>query len=189
MVHESLRKLATLAQVPVEMISAGTTVPQLYVRKVARVGNISIDPHRILEADCLRWLLLMGEERSELPQLAMLNLSPDHFSIPAYRQIYERYISAYQEGRPRDLLSLAIDLGEEEGQQVLSEVLEKKINRERALEHFQQSLLKLLERSWMEKREEIKRRIQSGEYSEDEVLELAKEFDRLKQSPPIVNCK
>lgn len=188
MVHESLRKLANLVQVPVEMISAGTAASQMYVRKVARVGNISIDPHRILEADCLRWLLLMGEERSELPQLAMLNLSADDFSISTYRLIYERYISAYQEGRPRDLLSLAIDLGEEEGQQVLSEVLEKKINRDRALDHFQQTLLKLLERRWMEKREEIKRKIQSGQYSDDDVLELAKEFDQLKRSQPVLQC-
>ena len=38
----------------------------------------------------------------------------------------------------------------------------------------------------MDKREEIRSKIQSGQYSGDEVLELAKEFDILKKNPTSV---
>jgi DNA primase len=47
---------------------------------------------------------------------------------------------------------------------------------------WKESLQKILDRNWMDKREEIRSKIQSGQYSGDEVLELAKEFDILKKN-------
>lgn len=185
MVHESLRKLALLVQVPEEVVGVGSVaLPQLNMRRAAHVGQLVVDPNRILEADVLRWLLLMGEEKQELTDLVRKNLIAEDFRVPSYRGIYESYMKAFQEQRPRDLLAIAIDLESAEGQEVISEILQKKINREKALDHLGQSILKILERNWMEKREAVKRSIQSGKYSDEQVLELVKQFDHIKKNPP-----
>ena len=59
---------------------------------------------------------------------------------------------------------------------MLTELLHKKINRDRAETLFEETMQKILERNWMLKREEIKMRIQSAELSEEEALALAKQF-------------
>ncbi len=66
----------------------------------------------------------------------------------------------------------------------MAEMLQKKVNREKAEAGFLESLQKLLERNWMREREEIKLKIYSGGCSEAEVLELARRFDALKKERP-----
>ena len=45
---------------------------------------------------------------------------------------------------------------------------------------------KILDRNWMEKREGIKRKIQSGQCTDEEALLLLREFDELKRAQPNV---
>ena len=42
---------------------------------------------------------------------------------------------------------------------------------------------KILDRNWMLKREEIKTRIHSGQCSDEEALELAKQFEEIRRTP------
>ena len=108
MIHESLRKLARLTQTPDAILGAPEErVPQTFVKRSASVTFTEIDPDRILEADLLRWLLLMGETSPELIKMAQLNLKPDHFRSSVGRALYEKYMASAQEGAPKDLLSLA----------------------------------------------------------------------------------
>lgn len=187
MVHESLRKLARLTQTPESMIGGPEeSSPQIYIKRSASVSLSSVDPDRVLEADLLRWLLLMGESCSELVSIAEKNLRSEHFRISAARTLFEKYLAAAKENRPRDLLSLTIDLNQPEPQLFLAEMLQKRINRERALPLFIETVQKMLERHWMQQREEIKLKIYSGQCSEAEVLELAKRFDALKRERPEV---
>ena len=187
MVHESLRKLARLTQTPEAIIGAPEeNVPQIHIKRASSVSFSSIDPDRILEADLLRWLLLMGQSCPELIGIAEKNLKGEHFRTLAGRGLYEKYLEAVKEGKPCDLLSLMIDLEDAEQQLFLAEVLQKKVNRERALICFTETVQKVLERHWMQKREEIKVKIYSGQCSEAEVLELAKQFDALKKQRPEV---
>ncbi len=185
MIRESLRKLARLTQVPESMIGGiEESSPQIYIKRSASVTFSEIDPDRILEADLLRWLFLMGESCPELLPLAEKNLQEGHFRLNAARILFDKYKAAAKEGRPRDLLSMAIDLDQAEAQLFLAEILQKKVNRERAVPCFIETIEKMLERHWMHQREEIKLKIYSGRCSEEEVLLLAKQFDQLRKERP-----
>lgn len=185
MVHESLRKLAKLTQTPESMLGAGEEpVPQIHIKRAASVTFTDIDPDRILEADLLRWLFLMGESCPGLIHVAQANLKPEHFKIAAGRSLFEKYLAAAKENKPRDLLTLAIDLEQAEQQLFLAEVLQKRVNREKALSCFIETVQRMLERHWMNQREEIKLKIYSGKCTETEVLELARQFDQIKKIRP-----
>lgn len=188
MVRESLRKLARLTQIPESMVGASEEItPQIHIKRSASVTFSEVDPDRILEADLLRWLFLMGDSCPELLPLAENNLREEHFRLSAARILFEKYKAAVKENRPRDLLSLAIDLDQAEPQLFLAEILQKKVNRERAVTCFIETVEKILERHWMQQREEIKLKIYSGRCSEEEVLTLAKQFDKLKKERPQIN--
>jgi DNA primase len=185
MIHESLRKLARITNTPESLVGAPEeNSPQVYIKRTASVTFTEIDPDRILEADLLRWLLLMGQTLPQLFALAAANLTSDHFRIAAARRLFEKILAAAQEEKTFDLLSLAIDLESPDQQLFMAEVLQKKINRDRAQACFSETVQKMLERHWMHQREEIKIKIYSGSCSEAEVLELARKFDELKKARP-----
>jgi DNA primase len=185
MVHESLRKLSKLTHVPEETIGVGIEhIPQIYIKRSASVGELNVDPDRILEMDLLRWLLLMGESFPHFIEIAKINLQPIHFRVSICRLIYQTYLDAATQQNSLDLLSVAIDLDDAEAQMLMSDILQKMVNKEKAEEHFLETIQKLLDRHWMFEREEIRMKIHSGRYSDEEVLQLAKQFDDLKKHPP-----
>jgi DNA primase len=187
MIHESLRKLARITNTPESLVGAPIkeeNSPQIYIKRTASVTFTEIDPDRILEADLLRWLLLMGQTLPKLFALAAANLTSTHFRVAAGRRLFEKIMEAAQLDKPFDLLSLAIGLDSPDQQLFMAEVLQKKINRDRALACFIETVQKMLERHWMHQREEIKIKIYSGSCSEAEVLELARKFDEVKRARP-----
>lgn len=185
MVHESLRKLSDLIHVPPEVIGI-ETLQTFPLRRAGRIASIEIDPDRILETDLLRWLFLMGETNRRLIDIAKGNIQAGHFRVEICQKLYNLYLAAFDEGRPRDLLSFAAHLEKEEDQKIFSEMIERKINVQKAEEGIIETVRKILERNWMEKREAIKTEIQRGSLKEEEVLELAKQFDEIKRHPPRV---
>jgi len=187
MIHESLRKLARITQTPESIIGTPEqNTPQIYIKKSASVTFTEIDPDRILEADLLRWLFLMGESMPLLISISELNLTPEHFRLGASKSLFMKYMEASKENKPRDLLTLAIDLEQAEQQLFMAEILQKRVNREKANVCFIETVQKILERHWMQQREEIKLKIYSGTCSESEVLELARAFDQIKKARPQV---
>lgn len=187
MVHETLRKLAHLMKVPEDYVGVGREqVPNVYIKKSASVGSQTIDPDRILETDLLRWLILLGQEQPKLMDLARANLKNDDFRVSICQKIYHLLMENYENRRPSDLLSMAIDLDDAEGQLVLSDLVQKKVNKERAEQQLIETIQRILDRNWMEKRETIKIRIHSGMCSDEEAHEMAKQFDDLKRNPPRV---
>ena len=70
MVHESLRKLSQLMQIPEEMVE-GQLPPHILLKRSASLGQPDIDPDRVLEIDLLRWLILEGESLPNLKTLAL----------------------------------------------------------------------------------------------------------------------
>lgn len=187
MVHETLRKLAHMLKVPEDLIGIGREeVPNVYINRTASIGTQMIDPDRILETDLLRWLLLLGQQQTRLIDLARANLKKEDFHVSVCQNIFEVYCHNYANQRSCDLLSIAIDLDDVEGQLVLSDLVQKKVNKDRAEPQLKETIQKILDRNWMEKREEIKMRIQSSQCSDEEAHELAKRFDDLKRNPPRV---
>lgn len=186
MVHESLRKLAQLTKTPEEMIGVGQEhVPNLFIKKSASIGQQSVDADRVMESDCLRWLLLMGSSLPHFVDIVKLNLQPSHFRVDICRALYQAYLDHYVHQKPCDYLTLALHLDENEGQVLMTELLQKKVNRDKAEEHYIQSVQRVLDRNWMEERETIKRQIQSSTCSDEEVLVLVKKFDALKNPPQV----
>jgi DNA primase len=64
--------------------------------------------------------------------------------------------------------------------------MDKKVNMQRAEEGIKETIHKILLREWMDQREAIKMKIHSGKCSDEEALELAKQFDAIKKKPPEV---
>ncbi|NGX41102.1 MAG: DNA primase [Candidatus Anoxychlamydiales bacterium] len=186
MVHESLRKLAKLTQTPEKMIPIESEAPNVYIKKQADLAFSDINPDLILETDLLRQLFLQGPSKPELIEIVKNNITAEHFKIRVCKNLYSKFMSSHKENILKDLLSFAIDLENAEERLFLSEMLQKKINLDKVKENFINTIQKILDRYWMEKREEIKLKIHSSNFSDDEVLELAKEFDDLKNQRPTI---
>lgn len=185
MVHESLRKLAHLLQIPESSVGVGEQhLPNFYIKTSANAGGHAVDPDRILEFDFLRWLLLMGSSEEGYFEFACAHLKVEDLQLPIARSIYQVYKENIEAGKPCDPLSIAAELDDSEGVQVISEILERKVNRERAEIHFIETLQRILDRNWMEISDAIRMKIQAGNCSDDEVLDLVREFDELKRNPP-----
>ena len=186
MVHESLRKVAHLLHVPEEMVATGMPIGRAtYIKRSDSTGAVSVDPDRVLEADLLRWLLLIGDSDLKVVEISKANLRPEHFRVPVCRQLYQAYLEAFEKKLPHDLLSLAIRLDDPEGQDFFSELTTKKINLDRAEVHFKETVQQLLTRHWMEKGEEIRLKIQSNQ-ADDEILALVKQYDGHRRNPIIM---
>lgn len=185
MVHESLRKLSHLVQVPESMVTeASQPTRNVFIKKSGSAGMLDIDPDRILEADLLRWLLLVAPARPDLLHIAEQNVPPDKLVNVPCRKFYETYLARTHAKEPLDLLGLMIQIESEEGSALVAELLQKKINKERAESSFMECLQKILDRNWMQCREAIKMRLHSGQCTDEEATELAKQFDEIRKNPP-----
>lgn len=180
MVHESLRTIAKLTKVPESILGVGAT-PIAGIKRFGTIGKESIDPDRVLETDLLRWILLKKDPR--LYEIAKLNIAEDLFQNPLCKKMYRSII---QKQEPTDLIGLGSILENEEEQKLLGEIIHKKVNLQKAEEGVIEVVHRLLIRRWMEEREAIKNKIQSGTCSESEVLQLAKAFDAIKKNQPTV---
>ncbi len=194
MVHESLRALAELARVPEEMVqgeklllSMPKAAPDRGEPDKVVSAPQKVDPDRILETDLMRWLFLVGESQPALVELIRANLDETHFRVPICKQLYALYLHCYAENKPRDLLALGASLEDAQDQLFLSEIMQKKINLQRAKDGIVETIRQILTRRWLQKREEIRVKIHSGKCSEAEVLELAKQFDDIKKNAPQVS--
>ncbi|MBN2479693.1 MAG: DNA primase [Parachlamydiales bacterium] len=186
MVHESLRKLARLTSSPESILSLDKDFESknVYIKKHSKISDIDVNFDLILETDLLRILFLHGASNARLIQIAKDNIQEKHFKITVCRNLFKKYLQSIEEGKVKDLLSFAIDLENVEERLFLSEMLQKKINQDKLEETFLKTTMEILQRYWMEKREEIKLKIHSSKCSDDELLELAKEFDEIKNNRP-----
>jgi DNA primase len=181
MVHESLRKLASLAHVPESVLGAGQdTVAQILVKRSGTLSPAQVDPDRVLETDLLRWLLLMGSTLPRLVGIVQANVSEKHFKVESCRCLFVRYMQAHQARHTCDLLSLITDAPE--AQELFAEITAKRVNMHKAEEGLIDAVRALLQRRWLEEREEIRKEMQA----DSENLDLVKRFAALK--PPEIIC-
>ncbi len=184
MVHESLRKLAEIACVPQEVVGVGllATMPAP-VRKTQTAGSTEIDPDRIIEADLLRWLFMASAHDVLIAAMIQLNITKDFLLLEPAKYLFDLYFSSQG---TQDLLSLSTHAEDLDSALFLAEILSKKINVEKAYEGTVHAIYKILEREWMKTRAELIERMQKNSTSEEETLQLVKEFDLLKKQPPQV---
>lgn len=192
MVHESLRKLARLMQVPesfVVDVEQRKEWRSIYVKRGSNLFEVDVDPRRVVEVDLLRWLFLLGGSMPMVAQLAKDNLNSQHFSTEICRRFFSIYMEKFVQQESVDLLTIANNLEGAEEQLLFSEIVQKRVNTKRAKEGVLETINKLLEYHWMEERENIKLQIQSGRCSEEEILHLAKRFDAIKATQPKVQIE
>ncbi len=188
MVHESLRCLARLLQVPEEMVTNNQIAPSQYlIRKSASAGLLEINPDRILEADLLRWVIVCGEKNVEFLAIVQQHLTSDDFRVEVCRQIFKSIEHLAANGERWDLLTLASTSPDSSIQELINELLQRRIDKNRGQQLLIASIQKLLDRNWMLKCEDIRMKIQSGQCSDDEALSLLKQFDQLKRNPPKIS--
>ena len=185
LVHESLKKLATIAGVPEVTIGMGAHVADGFIRRSESVAKFSIDPNKILETDLIRWILL-SEDPKKWIELSKKNITVEQMKTPGCKNLYAALLSSYEQNLPIDLLSLGSDVAGAEEQEILADLMQRKINIQKAEEGIKESIRKIQLRHWMEQREAIKIQIQQSNSSEEEVLLLAKKFDELRKNPPVV---
>lgn len=185
LIHESLKKLAEIAQVPEASVGIDQIyMPDLFISKQESIRLQEVDGDRILELDLLRWLLMGTSQHPEILGIAKANLKQNHFRVPIAWKLYMS-LSEYQSSC-FDLLAIGSSLNDPEEQKLLSELLQRKINLNKTKEGFLEVLRKILLRDWMQKREQIRIEIQSVTHSEEETLQLARQFDMLKNQVPEV---
>jgi DNA primase len=186
MVHESLKRLASLLQVPEEIIGIDHRQgPVSYIRQSGSVGGLTgfgVDPNRVLEGDALRWLLVTSRKKPELAKVLRDNLKEEDFKVTHCRGLFRAMTEA---GDNLDTLTLASTI-DEEGQVVLAEVLDKKINPERAEQQVVETVQKILERNWMLERDAIHQKIKVGGKTDEEMTDLLKAFGELQKNRPKV---
>ncbi len=187
MVHESLRKLAEISQVPEAALGIGQiSLPDLFIKKSSSLKIQEIDPNRILEGDLIRWLVFASPQYPQLITIAKANISEGDLCIPGAARLYAEFLQTFEEQRPCDLLALGACLEGEEDQKLLSEIMQRKINLVKAEEGFKETIRKILVRQWMDEREGIRVKLQSGALSDAEALDLARQFDEIKKRVPTV---
>lgn len=175
-VHESLRRLAHLVNVPEKLIGIEQEKQEnVFIKKTGTISDMHIDPDRILETDLLRWLYL----KPEFGTLIKKNLQLNHFRVSVCRRLYKKYLE-----NEEAFFDSPLKIDNPEEKLCLSEILSRQVNLDRADEGVETTILKLLERKWMMEREAIKMQIHSGQLDDDEVFKLAKDFDRLKNETP-----
>ncbi len=176
MVHESLKKLSALTQIPEELFGIDVLQPRTlhFKSSIKKAQSADIDPDRILEQDLLRILLLYGNGSEELISLARNNIAPSDLRNPLARKLYERFPLNF------------FDIMDEELEPFLSEILNKKMLHAKAKEQLIATIQRIKERNWMHERESIKMKIHSGKASEEELMQLVKQFDELTKQMPSV---
>ncbi len=185
MVHESLKKLAEISQVPEAALGVGQiSLPDLFIKKSSSLKIQEIDPNRILEGDFIRWLVFASPQYPQLITIAKANISKGHLCVPGAARLYAEFLLAFEEQRPCDVLTLGACLESEEDQKLLSEIMQRKINLVKAEDGFKETVRKILVRQWMDEREAIRAKLQSGALSDEEALNLARQFDEIKKRIP-----
>ncbi len=188
MVHESFRQLAALLKIPEETLGVPAPAVRAAVKKQssAKLLGFDIDPHRILEIDILRWALLSGEQQTRVLSLLEHNDVAQKMRVPLFRQLLEACLEARANDKPCDFLSLASMIDEKEEPLLMTQILQKKVNLQKAEEGCLATLTSLLQRDWLEETEKIKIKIQSGSCTDEEALQLARRFSEIKKHPPQV---
>lgn len=189
MVHESLKRLCSLAQIPEDLLGIGTIVsPSIYAKKAQAIGDrASVDPDRVLEADLLRWLILYGHVEKTVVELCSKNIGIEDLVHPVAKKLYDRVLQMLQESGRVDMTALVNECNDEAVEQLIQEILEKKVNRDKVELHLIETLKRIKERNWMRERDRVAAKLQDKSLSEEEQMRYLAEFSALKKAAPCIH--
>lgn len=189
LIHESLKKLATLAEVPSETLG----VVNIPVRRaISQVVNPLQEVPFLLEGgieeDLLRWLLLLGASDPFIWKVCKLNIGPEYFKNKLLGELYTLFLEQLEREGQIDLLGVYTLVSVPELSHLLEQLRGKKLHKEKAHDQIKETIVKLKQKKLFDEREIVRKRILSGEVTEEESLLLAQLFDQLKNLIPHVEC-
>lgn len=189
LVHESLRRLAHLAQIPEKAL-----LQPRPLKTGARQSSVEgdsptskpLEPERILEGVFIGSLLQVAQQARWRPALlrASAQLRPEDLQLKAAGAIYRQLLKKGESQTLPTLSSLIHSTPDVETARLLHEIAERKWSSSRAPGQFQESLNAIVRRNWMTRREAIRLRIQSGTQSDEQAMALTRELAELIQNPP-----
>ncbi|MBI5274724.1 MAG: DNA primase [Chlamydiales bacterium] len=186
MVHEGIKKIAQICDVPLSIVQDDIPKVTPAFKSYINVNDLRFDPDKRLEMNLIRYMILSAHIDSKIYRFIMGNIKVGDLQVEVCRNLFQMIIAKIEKENKLDLIHFAIELDNIHLQEFFSEVMQKKGIDEKMEDAAKEVVKKILNRNWMMQREKIKNEIQSGRYSEEEVLSLAKQFDILKSAPPVI---
>lgn len=192
-IHEYLKQLASLVKVPepavFSYLSSITSAEEKGKKAVAKKepsdhGSSSetppekkvskkISPGMILEADVIRCLLFAKPEEEFVPATVKHYLSPEQFHCAEYRSIFVMAMNHYNERQTLpsmdDMMALAW------GTEAMSLLVDRRMNTELMRDIVVQSIQKLLDKHWRDKKRKLCQQTGKGLDSLQEYVRLTEE--------------
>jgi len=172
LIHESLKKLSVLADIPERLLGVYSSKPSVKKHSAA----LEIDKDQILDMDVIRFFYLA--KLQDLPFLKLFSLNEPVFKSEHALKLYEAISSSSNLEAMPFLAELDPDL-----HPYFEKLFEKKINRLKLQEGAKEAIFKVLERDWLEKRKQLQEDITKAENEKDQ-LKLTLKMTMLLKSPP-----
>lgn len=172
LIHESLKKLAQLADIPERLFG-------IYGQKVAKAQlskEISVNKDHILDMDAIRFYYLLKQQN--LPGSELFLKNAVEFVSPVAIKLFEIIKNAEVFDTMPFLASLDPELHSH-----FETLFDKKINRLKLLDGAKEVIMKMLERSWLLQRQCIQEDIAKATEEKDQ-LKLTLKLTMLLKSPP-----
>ncbi|AKR40903.1 DNA primase [Chlamydia trachomatis] len=190
-IHEYLRQLASLVKVPepavLSYLSSITSATEDKGKKVSAKepsseseqtsteGKISkkISPRMILEADVIRCLLFAKPEDEFVPTTVKQYLSPEEFHCAEYRAIFVMAMNHYNDRQTLpstdEMMSLVV------GTEAMTLLVARRMNTELMRDIVVQSIQKLLDKHWRDRKRKLCHQTGKGLDSLQEYVRLSGE--------------
>jgi len=172
LIHESLKKLSQLSDIPERLLGVSS-----YKAPRPKISTeIDINKDHILEMDVIRFYYLA--KLQNVPFLHLFHKNPLEFQTSQAQRLFKAITVATNLDMMPFMSELDVELHAD-----FETLFEKKINRLKLLEGVKGVIYKLLERSWLQKRQQIQSEIEKADNEKDQ-LKLTLKMTLLLKSPP-----
>lgn len=176
LIHESLKRLAQLADIPERVLGLSSYRPS---NRQAPIDFV-IDKDQIADQDVLRFFYLA--KLQNLPCVKLFTLNVLEFASQKAQALFEAILNAPTLETIPFMSSLDPLLHED-----FEALFKTKVNRLKLEEGAKGVVYKLLERSWLKQRQALGERIQNTP-DEQQQKQLLLEHSLLVKTPPALNC-
>lgn len=180
--HEARQKVAKALQLPLELVDLPKTTPK--TEEPAPIPVLASPKQdslaHWLEKDFLRIVLAMAASTpSQLVELVK-NFSIEELKVPLYQKIFATILDQVKEGQALKILDL-VALFTQEEHLLIEELLEKRVQVEKAKEALQKTKNLLTHRERMISLAGVKKKMEDPSLGESERLHLLKIFSQLSK--------
>lgn len=134
-----------------------------------------------LEKDFLMFLIALYNFNEKIINFTFDNISEDDFTISHCAGLFNTIKKFRETKEPFNSLNLFHFTTDPFEKHLIEDICSIKFSYRKIEDRFLEHLQSIKDNSWIRKREEIRRKIQEGNCSDQEALELAKQFENHKR--------